>query len=60
MNQSVSRSLKAYCHQSVIKCYITSFDGGRLSTNIKILEAMTVVTGAWKFVLQETVSKNLV
>ena len=54
MDQSIIRSLKAYYHHSLIKCHITSIDGGSLPANVKMLEAMTLLPAAWECVSQET------
>ena len=54
MDEDFIRSLKVYYCHSLLKRYITSFDGGRLPTNINTLEAMTFLTAVWECVLQET------
>ena len=50
MDQSVNRSLKTFCCHSIIKRYITSIDGRRSPTKVNMLEAMTLLTAAWKCV----------
>ena len=41
MDQGVIRSLKTFYRHLMIKRYITSIDGGRSPTKVKMLEAMT-------------------
>ena len=50
MDQGVIRSLKTFYRHLMIKRYITSIDGGRSPTKVKMLEAMTWLNAAGEFV----------
>ena len=50
MDQGVIRCLKAFYRHSIIKRHITSIDGGRLTTKVNMLEAMTLLTVAMEYV----------
>ena len=50
MDQGVIRSLKTFYRHLMIKRYITSIDGGRSPTKVKMLEAMAWLNAVWEFV----------
>ncbi|EDO41043.1 predicted protein [Nematostella vectensis] len=55
MDQGVIRATKAFYRTSVVRMYIDALEKGKPAPNISVLDAMTILTGAWKKVTTETI-----
>ena len=59
MDQGVIRATKAYYRASVVRKYIDAVEKGKAAPNISVLDAMTILTGAWHKVTPDTVQNCL-
>ena len=55
MDQGVIRATKPYYRASVMRKYIDAVDKDKTAPNISVLDAMTILTGAWNKVTPETI-----
>lgn len=55
MDQGVIRSTKAFYRGTIVRRYIDAVEKGKPPPNITILDAMTILAGAWNRVSAETV-----
>ena len=55
MDQGVIRSIKAFYREATVRKYIDAVEKGKPPPKFTILDAMTILTGAWNRVTTETV-----
>ncbi len=55
MDQGVIRSIKAFYRGATVRKYIDAVEKGMLPPKFTILDAMTILTGAWNIVAAETI-----
>ena len=55
MDQGIIRSTKAFYRGSIVRKYIDAMEKDKQPPNITILDAMTILAGAWRIVSAETV-----